>query len=61
MMVSQEIDTTRKGMGIEPPALANSSKRALPRSLAASIALVWIERWASFRGDSLRIPAIADR
>src|SRR5260370_15352505 len=55
MMVSQEISTTRNGMGIDPPALANNSRRVFARSLLVSIALVWRERWVSFRGDSFWI------
>jgi hypothetical protein len=36
--VSQPIGTIRKGMGIDPPALANSSRRVLPTSVIAFIA-----------------------
>ena len=55
MMVSQEINTTRKGMGINSPVLANSSRRVFAISVLASIALAWRKRWASFRGDSFWI------
>jgi len=40
MIVSQEISTTRKGMGSEWPALVNSSRRVLPRSALALNAMV---------------------
>ena len=52
MTVSQKISTTRKGIGIDLPVLTNSSRRVFVRSVVASIALAWRERWASFRGDS---------
>ena len=43
-IVSQKTSTTRNGMGMVSPALANSSKRVFARSVLASIALARNER-----------------
>ena len=44
MIVSQKTSTTRNGVGIDPPAFANSNNRAFPTSVTASIARFWSRR-----------------
>ena len=52
MMVSQKINTTRNGIGIELSVCVNSSKRVCAISVLVCIARACRERCDSFCGES---------